>query len=107
MDFENLYEGEPIQNPPLFEKESVLKWKSKFENQDDQFDLTFELEVLEILIDRHLVEINTCATSLNVFNEGISEDDFSCRTLNGLACVSWTNTDEDVVNHPVCDSPLA
>jgi hypothetical protein len=37
MDFENLYEGEPIQNPPLFEKESVLKWKSKIENQVGKF----------------------------------------------------------------------
>ena len=35
MDFENLKEGQPIQNLPLFEKESMLKWKSKFENQDD------------------------------------------------------------------------
>ena len=81
MDFENLKEGQPIQNPPPFEKESMLKWKSKFENQDDQFDLTFKLEVLEELIDKHLVEINTCTTSLNVLNEGVSEDDFSCQAL--------------------------
>lgn len=107
MDFENLKEGQPIQNPPLFEKESVLKWKSKFVNQDDQFDLIFELEVLEILMDRHLVEINTCATSLNVLNEGVSEDDFSCQALGGLAYDSWTNTDKEDVNHPVCDSLLA
>jgi endo-1,4-beta-mannosidase len=139
MDFENLKEGQPIQNPPLFEKENFLEWKSKFENyvksidqdlwhvisigdfkptktsfenqddypkldkntkakimiykalpsteyeriyfcqtandiwknmlnfhqelcqvKDDQFDLTYELEVLEKLIDRHLVEINSC-----------------------------------------------
>jgi hypothetical protein len=103
MDFENLKEWQPIQNPPLFEKENFLEWKSKFENyvksidqdlwhiisignskptktsfenKDDQFDLTYELEVLEKLIDRHLIEINTCATSLNVFNEGVSEDDY-------------------------------
>ena len=107
MDFENLKEGQPIQNPPLFEKEIFLKWKSKFENQDDQFDLTYELEVLEKLIDRLLVEINTCATSLNVLNEGVSEDDYSCRALSGLACDSWTNTDEDEANHPVCDSLFA
>ena len=44
--------------------------------KDDQFDLTRELEVLENLIDRHLVEVNTCATSLNVLNEGVSEDDY-------------------------------
>jgi hypothetical protein len=100
MDFENLKEGQPIQNPPLFEKENFLEWKSTF-------DLTYELEVLEKLIDRHLVEINTCATSLNVLNEGVSEDDYSCRALSGLACDSWTNTDEDVANHPVCDSLLA
>ena len=67
MDFENLKEGQLIQKPPLFEKENLLEWKSKFENyvksidqdlwhiisigdfkstktsfeiQDDQFDLT-------------------------------------------------------------------
>ena len=39
MDFENLKEGQPIQNPPLFEKESLLKWKSKFENQDNYLKL--------------------------------------------------------------------
>lgn len=133
MDFENLKEGQPIQNPPLFEKQNFLEWKSKlenyvksidqdlwhiisignlkptktsFENQDDQFDLTYELEVLEKLIDKHLVEINTCATSLNVLNEGVSEDDYSCRALNGLAYNSWYYTDEDEANHPVCDSQL-
>ena len=74
--------------------------------KDDQFDLTYELEVLEILIDRHLVEINTCTTSLNVLNEGVSEDDYSCRALSGLAYDSWNNTDEDEANHPVCDSLL-
>ena len=35
MDFVNLKEGQPIQNPPLFEKENMLQWKSKFENLDD------------------------------------------------------------------------
>jgi hypothetical protein len=34
--------------------------------KDNQFDLTYELEVLGKLIARYLVEINTCATSLNV-----------------------------------------
>ena len=87
IDFENLKEGQPIQNPLLFEKESVLKWKSKFENQDDQFDLTFELEVLEKLIDRHFIEINTCATCLSVLNEGASEDDYSCRALSDLLAI--------------------
>ena len=74
--------------------------------KDDQFDLTYELEVLEKLIDRHLVEVNTCATSLNVFNEGTSEDDYSCHARNGLTCDSWNNTYEDEANHPVCDSKL-
>ena len=78
--------------------------KTSFENQEDQFDLTYDLEVLEKLIDRHLVETNTCATSLNVLNEGVSEDDYSCRALSGLACDSWINTDEDEANHPVCGS---
>ena len=31
MDFENLKEGKFIQKLPLFEKESFLEWKSKFE----------------------------------------------------------------------------
>ena len=74
--------------------------------KDDQFDLTHVLEVLEKLIDRHLVVMITCATSLNVLNEGVSEDDYSCWALSGLACDSWNNSDEDEVNHPVCDSIL-
>ena len=38
MDFENLKEGQPIQNPPLFEKEKFLEWKSKFENYVKSID---------------------------------------------------------------------
>ena len=72
--------------------------------KDDQFDLTYELEVLEKLIDRHLVEVNTCATSLNVLNEGTSEDDYLCQ--REFACEPWNDTDEDEVNYPVCDSQL-
>lgn len=74
--------------------------------KDDQFDLTYELEVLEKLIDRHLGEINTCATSLIVLNEGVSEDDYLCRAQSGLAYDSWNDTDEDETNYPVCDSQL-
>ena len=46
--------------------------------KDDQVDLTNVLEILDILIDCFLVEMNTCTTSLNVLNEGVSEDDYSC-----------------------------
>ena len=38
MDFENLKEGQPIQNPSLFEKENFLEWKSKFENYVKSID---------------------------------------------------------------------
>ena len=172
MDFENLKEGKFIQKLPLFEKESFLEWKSKFEgyvrsiDQDlwhvisigdfkqtkssfdnqkgypnlyknikakkmiykalpknehekvflcqtandiwknilnrhqvicqekvDQFDLTYELEVLERLMDRHLLENYTCTTSLNVLNEGTSEDEYVC--LDELACESRNETEVD------------
>ena len=69
--------------------------------KDDQFDLTYELEVLAKLIDRHLVEVNTCATSLNVLNEGTSEDEDVCH--KELACESWNVTDVDEDNNPVGD----
>ena len=58
--------------------------------------------VLEKLIDRHLVDINACTTSLNVLNEGISEDENLCQAQRGLACESWSDTNEDVDDHPVC-----
>jgi hypothetical protein len=67
--------------------------------KDDQFDLTYVLEVLEILIDRHLVEINTCATSLNVLNEGTSEDEYVC--FDELSCVSRNVLDVDEDNDPM------
>ena len=41
MDFENLKEGQPIQNPPLFEKENLLEWKSNFENYVKSIDEYF------------------------------------------------------------------
>ena len=72
--------------------------------KDDQFDLTYELEVLAKLIDRHLVEVNTCATSLNVLNEGTSEDEDVCH--KELACESWNETDVDEDNDPVGDCQL-
>ena len=69
--------------------------------KDDQFDLTYELEVLERLIDRHLLENYTCTTSLNVLNEGTSEDEYVC--LDELACESWNETEVDEDNDPVGD----
>jgi hypothetical protein len=70
-------------------------------SQNDKFDLTYELLVLEKLIDRHVVEVNSCATSLNVFNEGICEDEKSC-SQRGLIYESWSDMDEDDNNYPVC-----
>ena len=32
--------------------------------------------------------------------------DYSCQARSSLACDSWNNSDEDEVNHPVCDSIL-
>ena len=52
--------------------------------KDDQFDLTYELRVLEKLISRHLLKNYTCTTSLNVLNEGTSKDEYAC--LGELAC---------------------
>ena len=69
--------------------------------KDDQFDLTYELEVLERLIDRHLLENYTCTTSLNVFNEGTSKNEYVC--LDELACESRNETEVDEDNDPVGD----
>ena len=55
-------------------------------------------------MDRHLVEVNTCATSLSVLNEGTCEDDYLCQ--RGLACESWIDTDVDEDDYPVCDCQL-
>lgn len=74
--------------------------------KDDQFDLTHKLEVLVNLIVRHLVKVNTCATSLNVLNEGTSEDDYLCQAQSGLAYYSWNDTDEDEAIYLACDSLL-
>ena len=69
--------------------------------KDDQFDLTYELEVLERLIDRHLFENYTCTTSSNVLNVGTSENEYVY--LDDLACESRNETEVDEDNDPVGD----
>ena len=64
--------------------------------KDDQFDLTYELEVLEKLINRHLLKNYTCTTSLNVLNEGTSKDKHVC--LGELACESREEKEVDEDN---------
>ena len=67
--------------------------------KDDQFDLTYELEVLERLIDRHLLESYTCTTSSIVLNVGTSGGE--CVYLDELACKSRNETEVDKDNNPV------
>ena len=49
MNFENLKEGQPIQNQPLFEKENLLEWKSNFENMWNQMIKIFGILILLVI----------------------------------------------------------
>ena len=79
----------------------------KCQVKDDQFDFTHELVILEKLMDRHLVEINTSTTSLNVFNEGISDEENMCQAQRRLLYESWSDLDEDFYIYPVCVGQFA
>ena len=85
-------------------------WKSllnfhqeKCQAKDEDFDLVHELVILENLIDKHLDKIDTCATSSNVVNEGINDEDYMNQLQSELNPKSWSDTDEGEDHHPVCD----
>ena len=82
-------------------KNILNRHQEKCQVKDEQFDLTCELGVLERLIDRHLLENYTCTTSLNVLNEGTSEDEYMC--IDELACELRNETEVDEDNNPVGD----
>ena len=48
-------------------------------------------------------EINTCATSSNVFNEGINDKDHMNQVQKEPIEESWSDTDEEEDYYPVCE----
>ena len=73
--------------------------QEKCKAKDEEFDLA--LVVLQNLIDRHSNEINTCATSSNVFNEGINDKDHMNQVQKEPIEESWSDTDEEEDYYPV------
>ena len=99
---------------PKVEYERIFFWKTandiwknflnfhqeKCQAKDEDFDLVHELVILENLIDKHLDKIDTCATSSNVFNEGVSDEDYMNQLQSELNPRSWSDTDEGEDHHP-------
>lgn len=71
--------------------------------KDDKLDIAQELVVLEDLVDKHLVEINTSATSSNVFIEGINGEEYMSQIWRKIVKESWSNTYEEDDHNMVCE----
>jgi hypothetical protein len=72
----------------------------KCKTKDDKLDVAQELVTLENLIDKYLVEINTCTTSSNVIIEGINKEEHMCqirrKSVNKLRCNKDEEDDENM-----------
>ena len=78
----------------------LLKFhQEKCKTKDDKLDIAHEIVTLENLIDKYLVEINTCTTSSNVIIEGTNNEEHMCQIRRKHVNKSWCNKDDkDDVN---------
>lgn len=78
----------------------LLKFhQEKCKTKDDKLDIAHEIVTLESLIDKYLVEINTCTTNSNVIIEGTNNEEHMCQIRSKHANKSGSNKDnKDDVN---------
>ena len=77
--------------------------QGKCRAKDDKLDVAQELFVLENLIDKHLVEINTSATSSNVVIEGINDKEYMSQIRRKSVNESWSDKDEEDDENMACE----
>ena len=77
--------------------------QGKCKTKDDKLDVTQELVTPENLIDKHLVEINTSATSSNVVIEGINDEEYTSQIRRKIVNESWSDMDEEDDQNMACE----
>jgi molybdopterin converting factor small subunit len=80
---------------------NILQEKCK--TKDDKLDVAQELVILENLIDKYLVEINTSTTSSNAIIEGINNEEYMSQIRRKSVNKSWSNKDEEDDVNMACE----
>jgi hypothetical protein len=65
------------------------QWKCRA--KEEKLDVAQELIVLEKLIDKHLVDVNTSATSSNMVIEGINNEDYMSQLRRKIINETWSD----------------
>jgi hypothetical protein len=74
----------------------LLKFhQEKCKTKDDKPDIAHKIVTLENLIDKYLVELNTCTTSLNMVIEGTNDEEHTCLIRRKNVNKPWCNKDND------------
>jgi hypothetical protein len=74
----------------------LLKFhQEKCKTKDDKLDIAHEIVTLENLIDKYLVEINTCTTSSNMVIEGTNNEEHMCQIRRKNVNKPWCNKDDE------------
>jgi hypothetical protein len=83
----------------------LLKFhQEKCKTKDDKLDIAQEIVTLENLIDKYLVEINTCTTSSNVIIEGVNNEEYMSQTQRKSVNKSWCNKYEEDDDNTACEN---
>ena len=77
--------------------------QEKCKTKDDKLDVAQELVTLENLIDKYLVEINTCTTSSNVIIEGINNEEYMSQIRRNSVNKSWSDKDKEDDENMACN----
>ncbi|GJR54067.1 hypothetical protein Tco_1404588 [Tanacetum coccineum] len=85
MDSDKYLEGQSMQRPPLFESDSFIYWKNRFETYVKSKDLDlWHVITNDESIDSAFARFNTIITSLNALDEGYSSKNYIRKFLRAL-----------------------
>ncbi|GJV80764.1 hypothetical protein Tco_1516634 [Tanacetum coccineum] len=85
MDSDKYLEGQSMQRPPLFESDSFIYWKNRFETYVKSKDLDlWHVITNDESIDSAFARFNTIITSLKALDEGYSSKNYVRKFLRAL-----------------------
>ncbi|GKB27023.1 hypothetical protein Tco_0866424, partial [Tanacetum coccineum] len=85
MDCDKYLEGQSVKRPPLFESDSFIYWKNRFETYVKSKDLDlWHVITNDESIDSAFARFNTIITSLKALDEGYSSKNYVRKFLRDL-----------------------
>ncbi|GJS45892.1 hypothetical protein Tco_0596013 [Tanacetum coccineum] len=85
MDSDKYLEGQSMQRPPLFESDSFIYWKNRFETYVKSKDLDlWHVITNDEYIDSAFARFNTIITTLKALDEGYSSKNYVRKFLRAL-----------------------